>query len=51
LLRRIFPKQVLTTRQIGRAMIDIVRLGFYARIPEAKNIRAASQLDLAGVTR
>jgi uncharacterized protein YbjT (DUF2867 family) len=51
LLRRLFPNQVLTTRQIGRAMINIARLGFSTRILEARDIRAASELDHAGVTR
>jgi uncharacterized protein YbjT (DUF2867 family) len=50
LLRRMFPNQVLTTRQIGRAMINVAHLGFNKRILEARDIRAASELDSASFT-
>lgn len=50
LLRRIFPDQVLTTRQVGRAMINVARLGFRKRVLETGDIRAASELDRTGIT-
>jgi len=42
LLRRAFPNQVLSTRQIGRAMLNIARKGYERRILEARDIRAAA---------
>lgn len=51
LLRRLFPNQVLTTRQLGKAMINVARRSFPARILEARDIRAAAELDIARVTR
>ena len=42
LLRRAFPNQVLSTRQIGRAMVNIARKGYAKRILEPKDIRAAA---------
>jgi uncharacterized protein YbjT (DUF2867 family) len=42
LLRRAFPNQVLSTRQIGRAMIHVARQGYKKRILEPREIRAAA---------
>lgn len=42
LLRRIFPNQVLSTRQIGQAMLSVARNGYEKRILEARDIRAAA---------
>jgi uncharacterized protein YbjT (DUF2867 family) len=42
LLRRTFPNHVLTTRQIGRAMINVAGSGFAKRILEPPDIRAAA---------
>jgi len=44
LLRAAFPNQVLTTEQIGRAMLAVARHGFPKRILESKDIRAAARL-------
>ena len=41
LLRRAFPNQVLSTRQIGQAMLNIARRGSPKRVLEARDIRAA----------
>ena len=40
LLRAAFPRQVLTTRDIGRAMLAVARNGFDKRILETADIRA-----------
>ena len=48
LLRRIFPNQVLSTRQIGRAMLNVARAGYPKRILEAREIRAAAGNPQAG---
>jgi uncharacterized protein YbjT (DUF2867 family) len=42
LLRRAFPNYVLSTRQIGRAMLNIARRGYPTHILEARDIRAAA---------
>jgi hypothetical protein len=42
LLRRIFPNQILTTEQIGRAMLNAVKHGAPKQILEARDIRALS---------
>jgi uncharacterized protein YbjT (DUF2867 family) len=42
LLRFTFPNQILTTRQIGRAMLKVASHGFPKRILESKDIRAAA---------
>lgn len=42
LLRRAFPNQILTTRQIGRAMINVGRRGYAKRILEPPDIRAVA---------
>jgi uncharacterized protein YbjT (DUF2867 family) len=40
LLRRAFPNQVLTTEEIGRAMLNAVRRGYPKRVLEPPDIRA-----------
>ena len=42
LLRRAFPDYVLTTQQIGRAMLAVARHGYPKQILETKDIRAAA---------
>ena len=42
LLRKAFPNYVLSTRQIGRAMLNIARRGYPTHILEARDIRAAA---------
>ena len=41
-LRRVFPSYILTTEQIGRAMIEVVRHGAPKRVLESKDIGAIS---------
>lgn len=41
-LRRAFPNQVLTTRQIGVAMLSVARQGFPKRVLEPRDIRTAA---------
>jgi hypothetical protein len=41
-LRRIFPDLILTTEQIGRAMLNVSRRGFPKRVLESKDIRVAA---------
>jgi uncharacterized protein YbjT (DUF2867 family) len=43
LLRRVFPNQVLTTEEIGRAMLTVARRGYPKPILEARDIRAVLQ--------
>jgi len=43
IIRLTFPDYVLTTRQIGRAMLAVVKHGSPKRILETKDIRAAAQ--------
>ncbi len=43
LLRRAFPNQVLTTEEIGRAMLDVARRGYRKPILEIRDIRAVLQ--------
>ena len=40
-IRSAFPDYVLTTEQIGRAMLTVARQGFPKRVLESKDIRAA----------
>ena len=40
-LRWIFPNYVLTTEQIGLAMLSVARLGFPKKVLESKDIRSA----------
>jgi len=42
LLRRLFPNQILTTQQIGRAMLHVAENGAPRPILEASDIRSAS---------
>lgn len=42
LLRRAFPNSVLTTREIGRAMLAVARKGWPRPVLEAKDIHAAA---------
>lgn len=42
LLRRAFPNSVLTTREIGRAMLAVARNGWPRPVLEAKDIHAAA---------
>jgi uncharacterized protein YbjT (DUF2867 family) len=42
-LRRIFPDSILTTEQIGQAMLTVVRHGAPKRVLESKDIRAILQ--------
>jgi uncharacterized protein YbjT (DUF2867 family) len=46
LLRRLFPNQVLSTRQVGRAMINIARSGYEKQILEPIDIRAAADRNV-----
>jgi uncharacterized protein YbjT (DUF2867 family) len=39
-LRRTMPSQILTTREIGQAMLSVARHGYEKRILETKDIRA-----------
>ncbi|MGA3010938.1 MAG: NAD(P)H-binding protein [Terracidiphilus sp.] len=43
LLRRAFPNQVVSTRDIGQAMLAVARHGYAKRIMETKDIRQAAQ--------
>jgi uncharacterized protein YbjT (DUF2867 family) len=45
-LRWVFPNYILTTEQIGRAMLNVARRGYPQRILETKDIRAAAGPDL-----
>jgi uncharacterized protein YbjT (DUF2867 family) len=42
LLRWAFPNQVLSTREIGRAMLAVAKRGYEKRIMETRDIRAAA---------
>jgi uncharacterized protein YbjT (DUF2867 family) len=42
LLRRMLPNQIVTTEQIGRAMLNIVRKGYPKKVLEIRDIRAAA---------
>jgi len=42
LLRRAFPDSVLTTQQIGQAMLTVARDGYPRRVLQSKDIRAAA---------
>ncbi len=45
LARSLFPNQLLTTEQIGRAMINLVAHGAPRAILEARDIRAVARMD------
>jgi hypothetical protein len=40
LLRRAFPNAVVTTREIGQAMLALAKHGYATRILEVRDIRA-----------
>jgi uncharacterized protein YbjT (DUF2867 family) len=40
LIRRLFPKAVVTTREIGQAMLSVAKHGYAKRIVEVADIRA-----------
>jgi uncharacterized protein YbjT (DUF2867 family) len=42
LLRRAFPNSILTTREIGQAMLAVARNGWPRPVLEAKDIHAAA---------
>jgi uncharacterized protein YbjT (DUF2867 family) len=42
-IRLIFPNQIVTTRQVGRAMLNVARNGWPKQVLETKDIRAAAQ--------
>jgi uncharacterized protein YbjT (DUF2867 family) len=42
LLRRAFPNSILTTREIGHAMLAVARNGWPLPVLEAKNIHTAA---------
>jgi uncharacterized protein YbjT (DUF2867 family) len=42
LLRKMFPNQVLSTRQLGKAMLNVARRGYAKHVLEARDIRAAA---------
>jgi uncharacterized protein YbjT (DUF2867 family) len=44
LLRRLFPDAVLTTAQLGRAMLAVARHGASRRVLEARDIRALAEV-------
>ena len=45
LLRRVFPNQILTTEQIGRAMLNLVAHPYPKQLLEIKDIRAVAELS------
>jgi hypothetical protein len=47
LLRSLFPDHVLTTKQIGQAMLNVARRGYPKPILESKDIRAAASPSTA----
>jgi uncharacterized protein YbjT (DUF2867 family) len=44
LIRFAFPDQILTTEQVGRAMLEVANHGFPKQILEIKDIRAAAKI-------
>jgi hypothetical protein len=42
LLRRVFPNQILTTEEMGRAMLNTVRHGAPKRVLESGDIRQSA---------
>jgi hypothetical protein len=42
-LRLVLPDQVLTTEQVGLAMLAVAKRGFPKRVLESKDIRAAAE--------
>jgi uncharacterized protein YbjT (DUF2867 family) len=45
LLRSVFPTRVLTTKQIGQAMLNVARHGYPKKILESKDIYLAAKLQ------
>jgi len=43
LLRRMMPNQIVSTREMGQAMLNVARRGFGKRILETRDIRAAAE--------
>jgi hypothetical protein len=43
LLRWALPNEILTTRQIGKAMLHVARSGFPKRVLESRDIRVAAE--------
>jgi uncharacterized protein YbjT (DUF2867 family) len=43
LFRAIFPNQIVTTEQLGRAMLAVVRYGWPRPVLESRDIRAAAE--------
>jgi uncharacterized protein YbjT (DUF2867 family) len=43
LLRLLAPNQIVSTREMGQAMLNVARRGFGKRILEARDIRAAAE--------
>jgi hypothetical protein len=41
-LRALFPKSVITTEELGRAMLNIAKEGAAKRVLESSDIRAAA---------
>ena len=48
LLRWAFPSQVLSTREIGQAMLSVAKHGYEKRILEARDIRAVVESVIEG---
>ena len=45
-LKMLFPNSVLTTQQVGLAMLEVARHGYAKRILETKDIRVAAGIAL-----
>jgi uncharacterized protein YbjT (DUF2867 family) len=43
LLRRMLPNQIVSTREMGQAMLNVARRGFGKRILDPRDIRAAAE--------
>jgi hypothetical protein len=48
LLRRLFPRYVTTTEQLGRAMISVAKTSATKRVLEINDINAISAKPLSG---
>jgi uncharacterized protein YbjT (DUF2867 family) len=46
-LRRSFPNNILTTKEIGQAMLNVAKHGYPKRILETKDIRSAAPLPVS----
>ena len=49
LLRRVLPNQILTTEQMGRAMLTVARDGWSEAVLESRDIRRAAALSVAEI--